>query len=137
MARSGRYTHVGKSTTSQSVDTTFGTGKRHTLALRPGGNAAASTRRQGTLGALYVYLDTIVTAATVTVRVTRDAAGDECLMPDTASTIYTGVSTAADGSAVFDLDIPFALLSQDEVYVFLKLDAGTATWGEASLTWQE
>lgn len=135
MARTGRFTHLEQDTTTKAVDTSFGTSKRHSLELRPPTMPDGS--RRGDLGALYVFLDTIVTATTLTIRVTRDANGDECLVPDTDSTIWTGVTNSTDGSAVFDLDIPFGLVGGDTVYVFLKLNAGTANWNESALTWQE
>ena len=88
------------------------------------------------LGGLWLYLTTLVTAATLTVRITRDAVGDELVCPDFDAEIDVGATTATDGSCIIDYDrIPFYGTSGvTSLYVWAKTNAGTITLTEAKLT---
>lgn len=74
-------------------------------------------------------------ATTITMRICRDAAGDECIITDTASQIFTGVTTSTKGTACYALNAFSSLESTDKVYVFLKTNAGTVTADFIEITW--
>tara|TARA_Y100000310_G_C20695021_1_gene825044 strand:+ start:2866 stop:3276 length:411 start_codon:yes stop_codon:yes gene_type:complete len=93
----------------------------------------------GTLRSLVVQVSSIAGGATaLSWRLSRDAAADECLITDTSGTIYTGVTTATDGSLSFKLDFLVALVGGGGTfYLTCKTDAGTVTVDEAVLCWEE
>ena len=91
----------------------------------------------GRLASLSLQLSSIVTAVSVTFRLTADINGDETLIPDTSATMDTGITTEADGSAVFKIDVCSGLESGDSVYLWLKTNAGSATLDQAVLIWEE
>jgi hypothetical protein len=85
------------------------------------------------LGALWIFVNTISSATALTVRITRDLAGDEAVCPDFEADLTAGKTTAADGTAIIDYDrIPF--FGATALYLHVKTDAGTATMTEANLT---
>lgn len=86
------------------------------------------------LGSLIVYLNTLAVGVTLTVRLCRDAAGDELISPEYDADIHLGDTTATDGTAVIDLN-RLCTFGVAQIYVFLKLDAGTASATEARLTY--
>ena len=139
MARTGGFTHVARYVTSRAgVGMAYDAAKKHTLALRVAVPSAPALRRDGQMGALYVYCSAIAGGATtLTCKVTRDAAGDQAIVPSTTATWDVGVATATDGSVVYSVKIPLVLLTSDECYVFFKVDAGTVTIDESALVWQE
>lgn len=134
MAKVGSYIRAGVLTPGSPValNTSFNAATT-AIALDRGAAAFA-----GHLGAMYVFLNTVAGGATkITVRLTRDSAGDECIVPDTEATIATGVTTAADGSIAVKIDIPWVSGTSDNVYPFYKTDAGTANMVSTIVTWRE
>ena len=85
------------------------------------------------LGGLWGFVNTISGAASLVVRLTRDAAGDECITPSFSSTISTGIGTAADGTIVVDYSRQL-IIPSSSIYVFVATDAGTANLTEVKLT---
>ena len=78
-------------------------------------------------------------AATLTCRITADAAGDFVLMPDTEATISTGITTATSGCVAYSIGIPFfGIVNADsKFWLWVKTDAGTVTLAQSCLTWSE
>ena len=74
-------------------------------------------------------------------RLCLDAAGDECIIPDTAATIAVGIGTATDGSVAYKVDAPFAQVlsppGNGNLYLFVKGASGTLTLDRSTLTWSE
>jgi hypothetical protein len=89
--------------------------------------------------------DTLSTATSVTMYVTRDSNGDVPLTPGVTSgatqTITTGVTTATAGGAVFTVDTDFHFddsvsnATSGTIYVIAKVDAGTPT-GKIRVNWR-
>mgnify|MGYP003635168140 FL=1 len=76
----------------------------------------------------------------VTIRLCLDAAGDEVVVPDTEATLVTGITTAATMSAAFSVGLPIVqqfTATQRFLYLFAKLDAGTADYVQSVITWRE
>jgi hypothetical protein len=115
-----------------AIGTSFATGKRFTVDM---GHFPAGGPYRGYISLITAQVSSISSVATITMRVCRDAAGDECIITDTDATIATGVTTAADGTAIWALNADVALASGDDVYVFLKGNAGTFTCDYLEISW--
>lgn len=94
---------------------------------------------------LYIKLDTLAglsASPTLTIRLTRDAAGNDTVVGDVTASISLGVTTATEGAITIAID--FAYLHNgvtgvlaDSLYCFWKLDQGTANVRRIELTTQE
>lgn len=97
---------------------------------------------RGHLEGIFLYVDTIASsAAKLTVRLTSDVAGDECIVPDTEATMSLGKSTATDGTAVYKVDLDWVNAATsptgDTVYPWVKTDAGSCNLAKLIITWRE
>jgi hypothetical protein len=140
MARVGKFLHYSDVTGSQTVTTSFSTSVRHDHLLSWGG-ATPSAQFFGVVNGVEVLLTGAGTPTKVTIRVTKDAAGDVVIVPDVEATLVGGVTTSTTKSAVFRVDLP---IRQDltpagnkTLYLFAKVDAGTATFAGSQIVWQE
>ena len=95
----------------------------------------------GIVDSLQVYLTNVAGAAKVTMRLCEDAAGDVVIVPDTEADLVFGLTTTNTGNAVFKVQ---TIIRQDlggpgngSLYLFVKLDAGTATFAGSECFWQE
>ena len=120
-------------TTPLAVTNAFAAGTRATLSLDTSNNYPADYR--GNLQGLYVKVSTIVTAASLTMRLTTDVAGDEIVIGDTAATLSTGITTGAEGAAVWRINID-AVISGKVLYAYFKTDAGTLTVTNVQLVYR-
>lgn len=124
-------------TARASVGTSYDAAKVHAHAMNT--NSARNTETFiGWLQLLVVQVSNISSATTLTVRVCRDAAGDEMVVPDVTATISTGITTATDGSIAVSVDAPYVNhTNADDLYVFFKTDAGTVTVDSTNFSWTE
>lgn len=127
------------STSRSSVGTAFDAAKSHTHVMN-----AADPRRvsgetfRGWFRTVVVQLSSISTAATLTLRICRDSAGDEIIVPDTDATIVTGVATATDGAIAYKIDIPYVdHADNDSYYLFFKVNAGSVTVDSSNFSWTD
>lgn len=123
MGAVGSFKHVATVTGATAITNAFG-------------NSVAVELSQATLiqSSCFLFLDTIAGgAAKTTVRITSDAAGDECLVPDTEADISVGITTATDGTTVYKTDIVVPAGS-NTVYVWVKLDAGSCNLNKVVIT---
>lgn len=89
----------------------------------------------GTLKGLWVYFNTAASSPTaISIMITQDALGDRVIVPETASAISFGLTSAAQGAAVWAVDLPLKM-STENLYVFIKTDTGTITVNEVVLSW--
>ena len=96
----------------------------------------------GIVDSIQVVLTGLAVGATdVTIRLCEDAAGDIIIVPDTTATLATGLTTSTTGCAVFKVQ---TIIRQDlgaagngTLYLFVKLNSGTATFAGSQITWQE
>ncbi len=122
---SGQEIYSASFTGSQALTTTFASMTLTGTKLVP--NAYW-------LGTLWIFVNTIASSASsLTFRITRDSAGDECIIPDTTVSFTTGKTTAADGTVIACINVP-AFTSTQTLYLFAKTDTGTCTCSEAQLT---
>lgn len=91
----------------------------------PGVKEPTSAKFGVRISAIYVHVDTIVTAASLTIRVSPDATADQILVPDTTATLSTGFTTATKGGVVYKVDVD-AWLETPTFYVTVRTNAGTA-----------
>ena len=120
------------STQKAGVATSYDAAKKATLSLPKNSNFNFT----GNLGGLWIWMSSISGATKITFRISLDAAGDEMLVTDTeADPIYTGTTTATDGSVVYSLnDLPVNL-DVGTLYVFFKTNAGTVAVDKVQLSW--
>jgi hypothetical protein len=94
----------------------------------------------GMVDAITVKLTSAGTPTKVTIRLCLDANGDEVVVPDTEATLVAGLTTATTKSAAFSVGIPIVQLfdaTKRNLYLFAKVDSGTATFAQSVVTWRE
>ncbi len=94
----------------------------------------------GIVDAIFVKLTSASTPTKVTIRLCLDANGDEVVVPDTEADLVAGITTAATKCAVFSVGIPIVQLfdsTKRNLYLFAKVDSGTADVEQSVITWRE
>jgi hypothetical protein len=95
----------------------------------------------GFVEGIHIKVTSIAGGATkLTMRLCLDPDGDEVVVPDTEATLVTGVTTATTGSVAFSVQLPiFQILTTNigNLYLFAKLDAGSAVFAQGVVTWKE
>ena len=71
----------------------------------------------------------------ITVQVSRDATGDDIVIPSTEATFTTGITTAATGVVVYEVEAN--IYTKGTLYIHAKVDAATFTWTNTELYWRE
>jgi len=137
------FLHSSRVTGAQTLGTSFDVADVHVHDLTEGQAPIVTNKRNwyGILEGIQVKLTSAGTAATCTIRLCADAAGDEVLIPDTDATLVAGITTATTKSAAYSVHLPlFQLLDfpgNGSLYLFCKVDADTPTMAETVLTWSE
>lgn len=91
---------------------------------------------EGYMSLIVLQLSNINTATEITMRLCRDQAGDQMLITDTVSDIYTGITTATNGSAIFALNSFVKVDRAGDLYAFVKLDTGSCDLDFVEITYQ-
>ena len=78
---------------------------------------------------------TLSSTTKVSIQVSRDAAGDDVLIPDTEATLAIGITTNTVGVAVYEVEAN--IYTQGEIYIHARVDAGTYTWTKTEIYWRE
>ena len=73
---------------------------------------------------------------TLTMRLAYESDGDVCIVTDTASSIYAGITTATTGTADYRADVDLSI-DTGKVYVFCKTNQGTCTIDSVKITWEQ
>lgn len=140
MAAVGKFIHnsVHTGLTIALTNAYVAGAQRHTIPLNQDqSNVVGSKSGVARLSALWVRVDTIAAGATqLTVRLTRDLAGDQPWLGDTTATISTGITTATVGSILIKIDVDYRHSDQN-VYLHAKTNAGTCNIKAIELTWEE
>jgi len=78
-------------------------------------------------------------AAKVTLRLCMDPNGDYSVVPDTTADLSFGITTAdlACAAVYYGAPIKNIIGNNDQLFLFVKLDAGTATLAASCVTWAE
>lgn len=112
-----------------AVSAAVGHGSERTSASMPGNG-------QLYLDHLEIQLSSIAGGATkVTAWFTWDAAGDEYCQPPVESSINTGFTTATKGTALWGIDSFMRIPEGKTLYLWAKLNAGTANVSAVRAYW--
>jgi hypothetical protein len=88
------------------------------------------------ISGVYIHVHNIAGGCnTLTLKISPDSAGDECLLPDTAATISFGLTNVARGGAVWKVEID-AFLNTDIIYWSVKTNAGTCDIKEVRFVYE-
>jgi hypothetical protein len=137
------FLHDSTVTGSQTLGTAFDVADVHVHDLQAFLPAFQKNARnyRGLLEGIHVRLTSAGTPTKVTIRLCADAAGDVVLIPDTEADLVAGITTAATKAAAYSVRLPvYQRLSapgNGTLYLFAKVDSGTAVFAESSLTWME
>lgn len=92
----------------------------------------------GRIESIHLRLSSISGATKVSVRLCLDEAGDYTVVPDVAADIAPGVTTATTGCVAFKVGIPVQqILGGGTLYLFAKVDSGSAVMAQSCITWTE
>lgn len=126
------------------LSTAFATADVHAHDLQAREVAPVRSNRnfQGIVTGIHIRLTNLAGgAAKVTIRLCADPNGDFTLVPDTEATLALGVTTATSGCVAYEVGIPlFQILGgpgNGNLYLFAKVDAGSADFAASCITWQE
>ena len=126
------------------LGTAFATADVHAHDLQTGMAPLIREKRtfSGLVEGIHLRLTNLAGGPTkVSIRLCADAAGDFALVPDTEAVLAVGVTTANSACAAFKVDLPlFQILGpagNGTLYLFAKLDAGTADFAQSCVTWME
>jgi len=138
MGATGKYIHNSDHAVNIAATTAYATARRHLIPLNQDiSTQLGTTGIRARLSGLYILVDTIVAPATsLTIRLTRDAAGDLPVIGDTTATISNGVTTTTQGGVTYNIDLYYAN-TDAYIYVFCKTDGGTCNVRLIELTWEE
>ncbi len=116
------------------IDTSFDTAKVMTIDM---GMFPPDAAFRGYVSIIRAQFSSISSATTATIRICVDSTGDEMLLTDTTSTIYTGLTTATKGTAMWAVEGFLGLEENDQFYVFLKVNNGSLTADYVEITWAD
>jgi len=91
---------------------------------------------EGYLSLIVLQLSNLNAATEITIRLCRDTAGDEMIITDTISDIYTGITTTTKGSAIFALNSFVKVNRAGDLYVFVKVNTGSCDLDYVEMTYQ-
>jgi hypothetical protein len=123
-----------------SVTTSFAPAVHHEHDLRAGATPGVQGQRfRERVEGVRVRLSAVGSATKITMRVSLDAAGDECVVPDVEATIATGLTTATKGAVAYSVKLPLYQSATGEIgklYIHLKADSA-CTVDQTTITWTE
>ena len=140
MAASGKFIHSSRQAglTIATTAAYVAGSQRQNAPLWDGndGSKTAASPVRARLSAIYIQVDTIVGATSLTFRATADPAGNDIIVPDTTATISTGITTATTGGCVAKIDVNYKA-SASNFYVHFRTNAGTCNVKVVEVTWEE
>ena len=138
MARVGKFLHFSNVDVAKTLGTGFSLSHEHTLNWS---GATDSTQFFGVVNGVLVRLTSAGSSAKVFIRITKDSAGDQVVVPDTEATLVEGIGTSTTKSAVYRVDLPIhqdlSPTGNKTLYLFARVDAGTPTLAHSQIVWQE
>ena len=144
MAKTGHFLHNSAHAVNIAATTAYDVARSHDIT-NLGTAGGGIVNRLYYLRTLYIKLDTLSAApipTTLTVRLTRDAAGNDTVVGDVTASISTGVTTATEGAITVAIDFAYSHndvsgVTDDTLYLFWKTDAGTAQVRRIELVTEE
>ena len=136
MAKTGRFLHFNENNTQvTSVGTAYNTGKIHTIDTNYA-PARKGAQYKGFLESISMQVGSISTAVKLTFKITSDPGGDQCLVPSTEIPIEIGTTTTNAGTCIAKIDVP-SIATGVDLYLFVKVDAGSVTLAKSTFGWSE
>lgn len=141
MAKVGSYFYNSAHAVNIAATNAYAAARSHSVTGLTGGSAG----NRFMLRTMYVKLDTLAGLSakpTLTMRLTRDAAGNDTVVGDVTASISLGVTTATEGAVTVAIDFAYGHNAVtgtvvDNLYLFWKLDQGTAQVRRIELLTQE
>ena len=144
MAKTGHFLNNSAHAVNIAATTAYAAARSHDLTSlgTPGGGIL---NRSYFLRTLYIKLDTLSAdpPKTLTVRLTRDAAGNDTVVGDVTATISAGVTTTTEGAVTIAIDFAYShngvagAAIDNNLFCFWKLDVGTANVRRIELVTEE
>jgi len=142
MPKTGSYLHNSAHTMDTAVTNAYDVARSHNLTNLGG---PGSINRSYFLRTLYIKLDDLAGLSgtpTLTIRLTRDANGDDTVVGDVTAGISLGVTTATDGAVTIAIDFAYnhngvSGAVDDDLFCFWKLDQGTGNVRRVELVTEE
>ena len=116
-----------------SIGSSYNLGKRIDIDMNM---FPPSQHFEGYLSLIVLQCSNINASTKITMRLCRDVEGDQMIITDTQSDIYTGITTTTKGSAIFALNAFVKVGHAGDLYVFLKTDTGTFDLDFVEMTYQ-
>lgn len=116
------------------IGTSFDLAKRIEIDL---GMFPPDAAYRGFVSIIRAQFSSISSATTCTIRICIDATGDEMLLTDTTSSIFTGLTTTTKGTAMWMVDGFLSLQENDKVHIFLHTNAGTLDADYVEINWAD
>jgi hypothetical protein len=144
MAKTGHFLHNSAHAVNIAATTAYAAARSHDIT-NLGTAGGGIVNRAYYLRTLYVKLDSITgpsATPTLTVRLTRDAAGNDTVVGDVTASISLGVTTSGEGAVTIAIDFVYSHNSisgviDNSLHLFWKLDQGTANVRRIELTTEE
>ena len=146
MAKTGHFLHNSAHAVNIAATTAYSASPvRYHDITNLGTAGGGIVNRLYFLRTLYVKLDTLAGLSakpTLTVRLTRDAAGNDTVVGDVTASISLGVTTATEDAVTIAIDFVYTHNSisgviDNSLYLFWKLDQGTGNVRRIELTTEE
>ena len=144
MAKTGHFLHNSAHAVNIAATTAYAAARSHDLT-NLGTAGGGIINRLYFLRTLYIKLDNFAglsATPTLTVRLTRDAAGNDTVVGDVTASISLGVTTATEGAVTVAIDFVYTHNSisgviDNSLHLFWKLDQGTGNVRRIELTTEE
>jgi len=144
MAKVGSFINNSAHTLNIAATNAYAAARSHNLT-NLGVSHAGVVNKGYFLRTLYIKLDTLAglsASPTLTIRLTRDATGNDTVVGDVTASISVGVTTATEGAVTIAIDFAYshndvAQTLVNNLYCFWKLDQGTAQVRRIELTTEE
>ena len=102
------------------------------------GQVAPAANALTDIGYVWIEVTSISGAASLTIKITTDAAGDVLVYESSAGTMALGETTATTGAVTFEIaagGLP-TFAQSAALYVWIKTNAGTATADRGRIFWK-
>jgi hypothetical protein len=141
MAATGRYIHNARHT-GLTIPLTSGYvagSQRHQCNFWEASDSIKTSASpvRARISSIYIQVDTIAVGCTqLTIRVTRDAAGQQIIVPDTTATINTGITTNTAGGIVLKVDVDYKH-SDSIAWMHFKTNSASCNVKSIDFVWEE
>jgi len=134
MAKVGSYLNNSAHAVNIPATNAYAVARSHNLTnLSGAGGSLGGAQRAYFLGTLYIKLSDLALLSgtpTLTVRLCRDANGNDTVVGDMTASISTAITAAGEGAVTYNIDFAYSHngvtgVPADNLHCFWKLDAGT------------